>query len=107
MEREGISRSARSIVNQRLKRVVRPYSEAISGLYNASCPSRIQFPFCLETVLATLTNKLQAGGELTRDDVSLACDQLFDEAIAFSLRADFLRALHFKGESPVRNCSLC
>ncbi len=51
-------------------------------------------------MLATLTNKLQSGGELTKDDVSLACDQLFDEAIAFSLRADFLRALHFKGESP-------
>ena len=52
-------------------------------------------------MLATLTRKLQSGGELTRDDVSFACDHLFDEAIAFSLRADFLRALHIKGESPV------
>jgi anthranilate phosphoribosyltransferase len=40
------------------------------------------------------------GGELNRDDVSLACDYLFDDGIALSLRADFLRALHSKGETP-------
>jgi anthranilate phosphoribosyltransferase len=51
-------------------------------------------------VLATLTNRLRAGGDLTRDDVFLACDHLFDEELALSVRADFLRALHSKGETP-------
>jgi anthranilate phosphoribosyltransferase len=40
------------------------------------------------------------GGDLTRDDVSVACDHLFDEELALSERADFLRALHSKGETP-------
>jgi anthranilate phosphoribosyltransferase len=51
-------------------------------------------------VLATLTNRLRTGGDLTRDDVALACDQLFDEELALPVRADFLRALHSKGETP-------
>jgi anthranilate phosphoribosyltransferase len=41
------------------------------------------------------------GGDLTADDIAIACDHLFDEDIALSVRADFLRALHSKGETPV------
>jgi anthranilate phosphoribosyltransferase len=54
----------------------------------------------LKTVLATLTDKLRMGGDLTRDDVSVACDHLFNEELALSERGDFLRALHSKGETP-------
>jgi anthranilate phosphoribosyltransferase len=51
-------------------------------------------------MLATLTEKLRVGGELAADDVLAACESLFDEGTALSLRADFLRALHAKGETP-------
>jgi anthranilate phosphoribosyltransferase len=40
------------------------------------------------------------GGDLTADQVSEACDYLFDEDIGLSERGDFLRALHCKGETP-------
>ena len=39
-------------------------------------------------------------GDLTGDDIAMACDHLFDEDVALSVRADFLRALHSKGETP-------
>ena len=51
-------------------------------------------------MLATLTEKLRLGDELTSDDVSTACESLFDESVALSERANFLRALHVKGETP-------
>jgi anthranilate phosphoribosyltransferase len=50
-------------------------------------------------MLATLTEKLRLGDELTVDDVLAACESLFDEGAALSVRADFLRALHIKGET--------
>jgi anthranilate phosphoribosyltransferase len=40
------------------------------------------------------------GDELSGDDILTACESLFDENVALSLRADFLRALHAKGETP-------
>ena len=43
---------------------------------------------------------MRMGGDLTGDDIAVACDHLFDEDIALSVRADFLRALHSKGETP-------
>ena len=51
-------------------------------------------------MLATLTKSLRVGADLTADQISVACDYLFDEGIALSERADFLRALHTKGETP-------
>src|SRR4029453_7037590 len=50
-------------------------------------------------MLATLTKKLRLGHELTSGDVVTACDSLFDESVELSARADFLRALHVKGET--------
>jgi anthranilate phosphoribosyltransferase len=50
-------------------------------------------------MLATLTEKLRLGHELTSGDVVTACDSLFDESVELSARADFLRALHVKGET--------
>jgi anthranilate phosphoribosyltransferase len=50
-------------------------------------------------MLATLTEKLRSGHELTSDDVVTACEWLFDENVELSERADFLRALHAKGET--------
>jgi anthranilate phosphoribosyltransferase len=50
-------------------------------------------------MLSTLTEKLSLGDELTVDDVLAACESLFDESVALSARADFLRALHIKGET--------
>ena len=43
---------------------------------------------------------MRMGGDLTGDDIAVACDHLFDEDVALSVRADFLRALHSKGETP-------
>ena len=57
-------------------------------------------PIVIRNVLATLTNRLRMGGDLTVDDIVIACDRLFDEDVALSVRADFLRALHCKGETP-------
>jgi anthranilate phosphoribosyltransferase len=51
-------------------------------------------------MLATLTEKLGLGRELTSSDVVNACNSLFDERVELSKRANFLRALHAKGESP-------
>ena len=50
-------------------------------------------------MLATLTEKLRLGHELTSGDVVTACESLFDESVELSARADFLRALHVKGET--------
>jgi anthranilate phosphoribosyltransferase len=50
-------------------------------------------------MLATLTEKLRLGHELTSSDVVTACEFLFDENIELSERANFLRALHAKGET--------
>lgn len=57
-------------------------------------------PIVIWNVLATLTNTLRMGGDLSADDIATACDRLFDEGIALAVRADFLRALHQKGETP-------
>ena len=51
-------------------------------------------------MLATLTEKLRLGHELTSSDVVTACEALLDENVKLSERADFLRALHAKGETP-------
>lgn len=51
-------------------------------------------------MLATLTHKLHIGGDLTGGDVLAACESLFDQNVALAVRADFLRALHKKGETP-------
>lgn len=51
-------------------------------------------------MLTILTEKLGLGDELTAEDVLAACESLFDENVALSARADFLRALHAKGETP-------
>lgn len=51
-------------------------------------------------MLATLTDKVRLGLELTTGEVLVACEALFDEGVALSARADFLRALHVKGETP-------
>jgi anthranilate phosphoribosyltransferase len=51
-------------------------------------------------MLATLTEKLRFGHELTSSDVVTACESLLDENVKLSERADFLRALHAKGETP-------
>jgi anthranilate phosphoribosyltransferase len=50
-------------------------------------------------MLATLTEKVRLGHELTSSDVVAACESLFDESIELSVRANFLRALHAKGET--------
>lgn len=52
-------------------------------------------------MLATLTEKLCRGDELTHNDVVTACESLFDESVELTTRANFLRALHAKGETPV------
>ena len=50
-------------------------------------------------MLVTLTEKLRLGHGLTSADVVTACESLFDESVELSERADFLRALHAKGET--------
>ena len=52
------------------------------------------------TVLAPLTEKLRARSDLDSADVALAGTRLLDAAAPLDERADFLRALHQKGESP-------
>jgi anthranilate phosphoribosyltransferase len=52
------------------------------------------------TVLSSLTEKLRAASPLTAQDISAACDALFDENLSLDERADFLLALHRKGETP-------
>jgi anthranilate phosphoribosyltransferase len=51
-------------------------------------------------MLATLTEKLRLGAELTKEDVRTACESLFNEGVDLTARANFLRALHAKGETP-------
>jgi len=51
-------------------------------------------------VLSTLTEKLREAVPLTAQDVTVACDALFDENRSLEERADFLLALHRKGETP-------
>ena len=57
-------------------------------------------PIVVRNVLANLTNRLRMGGDLSGEDIAVACDQLFDEDVALAVRADFLQALHSKGETP-------
>jgi anthranilate phosphoribosyltransferase len=51
-------------------------------------------------VLSTLTDKLRSSADLTAQDISAACDALFDETLSLESRADFLLALRAKGETP-------
>lgn len=51
-------------------------------------------------MLSALTTQLRAAAPLTESDITAACDGLFDEAVPLTERADFLRALHQKGETP-------
>jgi len=51
-------------------------------------------------VLSALTEKLRAPADLSRQDISAACEALFDETLPLEDRADFLLALHAKGETP-------
>ena len=50
----------------------------------------------IESLLPALRN----GEELTYDQIAAACDALLDESRSVESRADFLRALHEKGETP-------
>ncbi|HEY5742386.1 MAG TPA: anthranilate phosphoribosyltransferase [Terrimicrobiaceae bacterium] len=50
-------------------------------------------------VLSDLTQKVRMGGDLTKEDIFAACELLLDETAAVDARADFLRALHTKGET--------
>ena len=43
---------------------------------------------------------MSSGRDLSQEDIIAACDQLFDESVSIHERADFLRALHRKGERP-------
>ena len=52
------------------------------------------------TVLAPLTEKLRAGSDLDSADIATASARLLDAAAPLDERADFLRALHHKGETP-------
>ena len=52
------------------------------------------------TVLVPLTEKLQARRDLDPADIAAACASLLDPAAPLAGRADFLRALHLKGETP-------
>jgi len=51
--------------------------------------------------LASLMAQLYSSHDLSEQDVVDACGHLLDENIATAERADFLRALHHKGEKPV------
>jgi anthranilate phosphoribosyltransferase len=51
-------------------------------------------------VLSVLTEKLRAGSALAASDISDACEWLFDESLSLDERAEFLLALHRKGETP-------
>lgn len=52
------------------------------------------------TVLAPLSDKLRARQDLNEAEILTACDELLDDKIPLAVRADFLRALHLKGETP-------
>lgn len=51
-------------------------------------------------MLPDLTEKLRASSDLDAADIAPACEALLDESLPLPLRADFLRALHQKGETP-------
>lgn len=51
-------------------------------------------------MLADLTDKLLARRDLDSADIAAACDLLLDDTAPIESRADFLRALHHKGETP-------
>ena len=51
-------------------------------------------------MLTSLTEKLAAGTELSALDISQACDQLLDESQPLETRAEFLKTLAAKGETP-------
>lgn len=45
--------------------------------------------------------KAQTGSELSREEIQIACSLLLDESSSIQERADFLSALHRRGETPV------
>ena len=51
-------------------------------------------------MLEILTNRLLSKEDLGEEDAGAACDELLDETISLEVRAAFLRALHWKGETP-------
>ncbi len=51
-------------------------------------------------MLVSITEKLRSGGELDSPEVGVICEQLFSESVPLEQRADFLSALHEKGETP-------
>jgi len=50
--------------------------------------------------LPQLTNRAEEGHPLTFSEIQSACDLLLDEGQSTEVRADFLQALHKRGESP-------
>jgi anthranilate phosphoribosyltransferase len=50
--------------------------------------------------LPQLTNRAEEGHPLTLSEIQSACDLLLDEGQSTEVRADFLQALHKRGESP-------
>jgi anthranilate phosphoribosyltransferase len=50
--------------------------------------------------LPQLTNRAEEGHPLTFSEIQSACDLLLDEGQSTKVRADFLQALHKRGESP-------
>jgi len=50
--------------------------------------------------LAELASHAQSGSELSREEIQLACGLLLDESASVEDRADFLSALHRRGETP-------
>ncbi len=51
-------------------------------------------------MLTALTEKLRASTDLSAPDIAVACEALLEESVPLAERADFLRALHRKGETP-------
>jgi len=51
-------------------------------------------------VLAPLSEKLRDRQDLNEAEILTACDELLDEKVPLPERAEFLRALHLKGETP-------
>jgi anthranilate phosphoribosyltransferase len=50
--------------------------------------------------LTALTRRVATGELLTRSEIPAVCDQLLDESVSITDRADFLEAFHRRGESP-------
>jgi anthranilate phosphoribosyltransferase len=54
----------------------------------------------LKMKLPELASKAQSGAELSREEIQIACDLLLDSTNPIEERADFLSALHHRGETP-------